>query len=202
MEIVDKITAKGLLIAQKHGLAALPEKNAIPLCEAIIDDFIRCQIEDLFEFQTLEQFINTENLFSRAALYTYGKGAEFALSHCVGQPLERIGYNFDDCMNSSISANIPAILLDQIKQYSAQILEMYNEMYSQNRVSQELLIKEGISFQDCLINILSVVFFMGKKVVLSLEINQKERMDFTNNTIDSKYDYDTYEEIYKETFNS
>ena len=79
---------------------------------------------------------------------------------------------------------------------------MYHEMYSQTSVSQELLIKEGISFQDCLIKILNGVFFMGKKVVLSLEINQKEHIDFTNNAIDSKYDYDTYEEIYKETFNS
>ena len=202
MEILDKITLKGLLIAQKHGLVELPEKKAIPFCEEIIEDFIRCQIEDLFEFQTLEQFINTENLFSRAALYTYGKAAEFALSHYVGEPLERIGYNFDDCMNSTVSTNIPATILNQINQYSEQILEMYREMYSQTRVSQELLIKEGISFHDCLFKILSGVFFIGKKVVLSLEIDQNESIDFTNNAIDVKYDYDTYKEIYKETIDA
>ena len=196
MEILDKITVKGLLIAQKHGLVELPENKVIPFCEEIIEDFIRRQIADLTEFQSLEQFINTENLFSRAALYTYGKGAELALSHYVSKPLERIGYNFHDCMKSTISANIPTVIINQLNQYSLPILEMYSSMYNETRVNQELFINAGISFNDCLFKILNAVFFMGKKVVLSLEMNEIQSMDLTNNTLDVPYDYDSYSENY------
>jgi hypothetical protein len=59
-------------------------------------------------------------------MYNYGKGAEFAFSHLLNNPIERIGYNFDECMTGSISELLPT----EIKEFvieNSNIKVVYSE---------------------------------------------------------------------------
>ena len=198
MKLLDNIAIKGLIIAQKNGLVNLPEKKEIPFCEEIIEDFLNRLIEDLFDFATITQYINNETLFSRAAVYSYGKGAEFALSHLYNSPLERIGYKFDNCMESKISDNFPPNILLEINKHIPVIKEMFQEMFQETKGSQEKYILAGITFGNCVFKMLSGVFFIGKKVGLSCEIENNGSMDFNYNDVNVNWDYDTYDNKYKE----
>ena len=198
MDTLTLITIKGLAVAKENGLFDLPEKYNIPFDEEIVADFINVQINDLFEFATLEQFLSNENLFARAFMYTYGKGVEFALAHIVSKPLKKIGYNFDHCMQGNGLSNIPVNFLSEINSHKSILICMYNEMYGATRGSQERLINEGIRFSDCMTKVLNSAFYIGKRVALSLDINKNEIIDFSDNEVDIKYDYDNYNQNYSE----
>jgi hypothetical protein len=199
MTPLDLIAAKGLAKAEELILHSLIEKIAIPKFEEITENFIYCLIDDLGDFLTLEQYLDTKELYSKAATYCYGKGAEFALSHRIKKPIERIGYNFDHCMQSEISAAIPPPLLNQITIHTNAILDIYFNMYQMVSQNQEQLICTGIPFDKCLLRIFSVLFFIGKKVSLSLKMDEDIVIDFTASTIDVKYNYDTYDGKYTES---
>lgn len=199
MTAFDKIIVSGLAKAEEFSLNSLTEKIQISFNEDITENFINGMIEDLNEFQTLEQFPNTKNLFLKAAIYTYGKGTNFALSYRINKPIDKIGYNFDDCMTANFSEKIPEVVSLQIARYKKKIIDIYNEMYSTVKENQEVLIQEGKTFNDCLFRILSGVFFLGKKVGLSIDIDENTYIDFSSNKIDIKYDYDTYDEKYKDS---
>lgn len=198
MNTLTSMALKGLAIAKKNGLVALPEKHKILFDENITKNFIKEQITDLFEFATLEQFLSNENLFARAFMYTYGKGAEWAISHIVNKPLKRIGYDFDNCMRGNGTDNIPSDLLIKINSNSRVLLEMYNEMFEVTRGNHEKLINEGFSFENCMLKALNVAFYIGKRVVLSLDVDKNKIIDFSSNDFDSKYDYDNYDQKYSE----
>lgn len=198
MNTLTSIALKGLAVAKENGLVAIPEKYKILFDEDLIKNFIKVQITDLFEFATLEQFLSNENLFARAFMYTYGKGAELAISHIVHKPLKRIGYDFDNCMRGNGTVNIPSDLLIKISSNSSVLLKMYNEMFEVTRGSQEKLINEGSSFEDCMFKTLNVAFNIGKRVALALDVDKNIIMDFNSNDYDSKYDYDNYDQKYSE----
>lgn len=198
MDLLESITIKGLIIAKENGLLDLPEKKEIPFDEEIIKDFINRVIDDLFEFATLEQYINNETLFERAAVYVFGKGLELSLSHLCGSPLERIGYDFDDCMQSKISDTLPPNILNDVNKFIPVIKKMFHAMFQETRGSQEKFIEAGITFGNCVFKMLSGIFFAGRKVGLSFELDKNVSIDFSGNTLDSPYDYDTYDSKYKE----
>lgn len=198
MNTLEKIMLEGIQIAQEHGLNTLPEKEQIPFSEEVIEDFIDRQIEDLFEFSTLEQF-EYKNMFTRAFMYTYGKGGEFALSHRLGKPMERIGYNFHDCMKGKIATTIPDNLRFNLNKNSSTMLQMYDNMYEATKVGTEQLLKEGLNYGNCIFKILSGGFFWGRKIMLSFDIDKKVEIDFDASQKDKKYDYDNYNNDYSES---
>jgi hypothetical protein len=199
MKTLDAIRLKGFEIAQKHGLISLPELRKIPTSDDIIADFIEIQIEDLSDFLTIMSFSNFENLFVRAFMYTYGKGAEFALSHLMNTPLNRIGYNFDECMTGTISNLIPIELKHNVNKYSVVMLEMYSEMFALTKGSQEKIISEGDNFGKAILVILNGAFYFGTRTILSQEIRENLKIDFSVNNEDIKYDYDNYNQNYNES---
>lgn len=198
MDLLENIMIKGLAIAKENGILDLPEKKEIPFDEEIIEGFINRVIDDLFEFATLEQYINNETLFERAAVYVYGKGVVFALSHLCNSPLERIGYNFDDCMQSKISEILPQSVSNDVNKFIPVIQKMFHTMFQETKGSQEKFIVARITFGNCIFKMLSGVFFAGRRVGLSFEIDGNVSLDFSDNTLDSPYDYDTYDSKYKE----
>ncbi|GAA4026370.1 hypothetical protein GCM10022386_07220 [Flavobacterium cheonhonense] len=198
MNLLDTIAIKGLTVAKENGLLDLPEKKEIPFDEEIIEDFLNRVIDDLFEFATLEQYVSNETLFARATVYVYGKGVEFALSHICNTPLERISYNFDDCMQSKIPDSLPHSILNDVNTFIPVVKEMYRVMFQETKGSQEKFIVAGITFRNCIFKILSGVFFAGRKVGLSIVIDENNAIQNSNTNSDSKYDYDTYDSRYKE----
>lgn len=198
MNLLDTIAIKGLTVAKENGLLDLQEKKAIPFDEEIIEDFLDRVIDDLFEFATLEQYINNETLFERAAVYVYGKGVEFALLHLCNSPLERISYSFDDCMQSKLPDSLPHSILNVTNKFKPVVKEMYRVMFQETKGSQEKFIVAGITFGNCIFKILSGVFFAGRKVGLSVVIDENNAIQLSNTNSDSKYNYDTYDSRYKE----
>lgn len=198
MNTLTLMALKGLVVAKENDINTSPEKYKISFDEAITKNFIKGQINDLFEFATLEQFLSHQNLFARAFMFTYGKAAEFAISHIVNKPLKRIGYDFDNCMRGNGTSNIPSDLLIKINAYSSILLRMYTEMFEVTRENQEKLINEGFNFEDCMVRILNIAFLTGKRVALSHDIDKNAIIDFSSNDYDSKYDYDNYSKKYSE----
>ena len=197
MDTLTALTFTGLAIARQDGLLDLPEKHEIPFDEEIVADFIQTMVEDLFDFARLTQFVDNHNLFARAFMYTYGKGAEFALSHMLQSPLKQIGYDFDSCMKGIGTENIPLHLLFRINGHASTLLTMYEEMYQITREGQSSLIAEGFTFGDCAKKMLNGAFFVGKRVAQSFDLDGSEQIDFSGNAANVKYDYDNYDQKYK-----
>ena len=196
MNAYDKIAFAGISKAEEYGITRLKEKIEIPFLEDIAEDFINTIIDDLNEFLTLEQYPDAKRLYELASLYTFGKGAEFALSFRLNTPLNRIGYDFNDCMQSNIGKGFPESVSAQISDHSGEISEVFYAMYKETSKHQYELISNGISFNNCLFRMLSGTFFLGRKVGLSLEIENTVEVDFSANDYDVKYDYDSYDQSY------
>ncbi|MBA0882346.1 hypothetical protein [Flavobacterium undicola] len=196
MDILEQITTKGLTIAKANGLLDLAENYTIPHDEDKLKAFIKTQAYDLSKFSTLEHFFSQENLFIRAFVYTYGKGFEFTLAYMIGEPLERIAYNFDDCMTSNGLKGLPNEIRKIAESKIYIIREMFTEMFEMTRDKQSQLTEAGITFEDCIIKILNEAFFIGRRIAISIELDSKMTIQLEAETEDSKYDYDNYDNRY------
>lgn len=196
MDILEQITSKGLTIAKANGLLDLVENYTIPHDEDKLKTFIKTQVYDLSKFSTLEHFFSQENLFIRAFVYTYGKGFEFALSYMIGEPLERIAYNFDDCMTSNGLKVIPNDIRKIAESKIYIIREMFTEMFEMTRDKQSQLTEAKITFEDCIIKILDEAFLIGCRIATSIELDSKMTIKLDAETEDSKYDYNNYDKRY------
>lgn len=196
MDILEQITSKGLTIAKANGLLDLVENYKIPYDEDKLKAFIKTQAYDLSKFSTLEHFFSQENLFIRAFVYTYGKGFEFALAYMIGEPFERIAYNFDDCMTSNGLKGLPNEIRKIAESKIYIIREMFTEMFEMTRDKQSQLTEAGITFEDCIIKILNEAFFIGRRIAISIELDSKMTIQLEAETEDSKYDYDNYDNRY------
>ena len=198
MTAYDKIAIVGMAKADEFGLIKLKEKIEIPFFEDMIENFINTIIEDIGEFLTLEQYTNTKKLYSFCATYCYGKGAEFALSHRINEPIQQIAYNFDNCMQGFITLGYPENIADKIIKHLDGINAVYEVMYLEIYKNQDELLHNDISFNNCLFRIFSCLFYMGKKVGLSMEIESDIHIDINANDFDIKYDYDNYDQKYSD----
>lgn len=196
MNLLEQITSKGATIAKANGLLDLPENYKIPDDEDKLNTFLKIQVYDLFKFLTLEHFFSQENLFIRAFVYTYGKGFEFALAYMIGEPLEKISYNFDECMTSNGLKALPAAIRKIADSKIYIIREMFTEMFEMTREHESQLKEAGIKFEDCIIQILNEAFFIGRRIAVSIELDSKTSIQLNLETKDSKYDYDNYDKRY------
>lgn len=196
MDFLETITLKGLTVSKQNGLLDLPEIYQIPFDEEKTKEFIQIQITDLFEFSTLEQFFSYENLFLRAFNYSYGKGFEFALSYMIGEPLERIGYDFDECMNGNGLTAVPEKFAEIAQTHLYILREIFTEMFEMTKGSQSKLIDAGITFPDCVIKILNGAFFLGRRVAVSCDLQNYGAIHLKSDISDKKYDYDSYDQRY------
>lgn len=199
MTTIEQIRFKGIEIASKKGLIDLEEKVQIPINNEIIEDFIEILERDLMDFSTIECFSNYENLFVRAFLYCYGKGAEYTFSLLLNKPLEKIGYDFDECMTGTISNEIPNSLRSQLNEKTGIMIEMYESMFQLTKGSQEKIISEGTNFSTCIFTILNGGFYWGSKIILAYFTNEDLNSMFNPKTVDKKYDYDKYNNNYQES---
>lgn len=196
MELLEQITKKGLVIAQVNGLFDLPENYNIPDDDDKLKEFLKIQLLNLSKFSTLEHFFSQENLFIRAFVYTYGKGFEHAIACIIGEPLERIGYNFDDCMTSNGLKAIPNTIRKIADEKIYIIREMFTEMFEATREKKRLLTAAGITFEDAMLQILNTAFFIGSRIAVSIELDSKMTISLNVVTQDSLYDFTNYDKRY------
>lgn len=196
MNLLEQITNKGSAIAQANGLLNLAENYIIPDDEEKLAAFLKIQVYDLSKFLILEHFFNKENLFIRAFVYTYGKGFEFALAYMIGEPLDRITYDFDECMTSNGLKALPTDIRKIADSKIYIIREMFTEMFEMIREQQSQLTEAGIKFEDCMIQILKEAFFIGRRIAASIELSSKMSIQLNTETQDYRYDYDNYDKRY------
>ena len=199
MTKIEQIRFKGIEIASEKKLIDLEEKVQMPINNKIIEDFIEILERDLMDFSTIECFSNYENLFVRAFLYCYGKGAEYTFSLLLNKPLEKISYDFDECMTGTISNEIPNSLRTQLNEKTGIMIEMYESMFQLTKGSQEKIISEGANFPICVFTILNGGFYWGSRIVLGTFTNEDLNSVFNPKAVDKKYDYDTYNNNYQES---
>jgi hypothetical protein len=126
MNTIEKIRQIGANIAYENEIFGEHRIDEIPESFEIVDDFIDRVKDDLFEFNTLEQFDNSYfNLFNRAFMYVYGKDAEFALFNRLGFKVSRINYAFDQAMQGICGERLPNHIRFHINKKSSLMLDMY-----------------------------------------------------------------------------
>jgi hypothetical protein len=199
MTTIEQIRFQGIEIATKKGLIDLEEKVQIPISNEMIEDFIKILERDLMDFSASECFSNYENLFARAFLYSYGKGAEYAYSHLLNKPLEKIAYDFNECMTGTISKAITNNLRSQLNKKTGIMIEIYESMFQLTKGSQEKIILEGANFDMCVFTILNGGFYWGLRIVLATFTNEDLNSVFKPEVLDKKYDYENYNNNYQES---
>jgi hypothetical protein len=199
MNTLDSIRETGTQVAYKYGIYEQPKFEEISLPNDLIEDFIGRVEKDLFKFFTLQQF-DTDyfNLFSRAFMYVYGKGAEFAYFTRTGNNISRINYDFDKAMQGVCGEKLPDDVRFRINQKASAMLEMYVQMYEHTRGSQDKIISEGLNFRDCIYTILNGAFFYGTYVCLTVPISGDDNTNhYEEPQNDKPYNNATYNKRYQ-----
>ena len=198
MNTLEKIRKIGYNIALENEIFVNYKIEDSNIAYETIDDFIERIKNDFFKFQTLESFDPISyNLFGRAFMYVYGKGAEFAFFSRLGNQIPTISYNFDKAMHGICGENLPDHFLFNINRKSSTMLEMYAQMFNETRGAQEKMTYEGIGFCDCISTILIGAFICGNELGLKVNINDEARKLIYIQEKDSPYDYNSYNQTYK-----
>ena len=198
MTTLEQIRQTGATIAFENEIFGNKKIEDISLSNEIVEDFIERVKNDLFEFNTLEQFDNTYfNLFSRAFMYVYGKGAEVAFYSRLNNSISKINYEFDKVMQGVCGEKLSDHLRFRVNRKSSAMLDMYFQMFQHTRGSQEKIISENITFGDCISTILNGAFFCGLETCLTTELSKEDRSFNYKAENDKPYDNDTYDQKYK-----
>jgi hypothetical protein len=198
MNTIEKIRLTGVTVAIATNVLGNPKIEDVNLPNEIIEDFITRVKNDLFEFNYFNQFdARNFNLFARAFIYVYGKGAEFAFHNRIGNSISRIDYNFDSAMQAKCCETLPEHLRFQINNKTNEMLNIYIQMFELTKGTQEIIISEGLNFDDCISTILSGAFYLGKEVCSTLEFIGKDNFVKFDEKHDEPYDYDNYDQNYK-----
>ncbi len=198
MTTLELIKQTGAGVAFENEIIANKNNQDISIPNGLAEDFILRVKSDLFEFNTLEQFDYTHcNLFNRAFIYVYGKGAEAAFFSKLGNSILKINYEFDKLMKGICGEKLPDHILLCLNKKSSAMIDMYVKMFQLTRGSQEKMISENITFQDCISTILSAAFFYGFEVCLTCEFIEKDKLTKYPEESDVPYNYNTYDQKYK-----
>ncbi len=198
MSIIEKIRETGTTIALENQIFGNEKIDTINISNIVIQDFIDRLITDLLEFNTMEQFdAEYSNLFNRAFMYCYGKGAEIALYCRLGNTITKINYEFDKAMQGICAENLPEHLRFKINSKSNAMLEMYYQMFQQTKGSQSKMISENVSFENCISTILNEAFFCGLEICLINKLSEEDKAIKYKEEQDKPYDYDNYNQKYK-----
>lgn len=198
MTTLEQIRQTGAKIAFENEIFGKEHLDNTILPNALAEDFIKRMVTDFFEFNTLEQFDYTHlNLFSRAFMYSYGKGAEIALFTRLGNSVPTINYEFDKAMEGICGEGLSDHLRLCINKKSSTMLDMYLQMFQHTRGSQEKVLSENVSFEDCISTILNGAFFCGFEIGVTTELTEKDTIIKYQENQDTLYNYDSYDQKYK-----
>lgn len=197
MNTLDSIRDIGTRVAYENGIFDQPKLEEVTLPNDLIEDFIKRVETDLFEFATLEQFADYFNLFHRAFMYIYGKGAAFCYFTRIGIIIDRLSYDFDEAMQGICGGHLPVHIRFRVNQKASAILEMYIQMFEHTRAAQDKIIAEGLNFENCIHTMLNGAFFYGTYICMTLPISESDHTRYSEPLDDKPYDYDTYDNNYQ-----
>ena len=196
--ILEDIRKTGARIAFENEIFGKEKIEKINLTAEVVEDFILRVQKDLFEFNTFEQFDSSSfNLFNRAFMYVYGKGAEAALFCRLGNSITYISYEFDKAMQGVRGEKLSENLKSCVNEKSNVMMKMYSQMFQHTRGSQEKMISENTTFPDCITAILSGAFICGTEIVSTTKLLDEDRSINYQEEVDMPYDYDNYKQIYR-----
>jgi hypothetical protein len=197
MNSLDRIILVSNAIAERNGLKDLKKVELVQPDSELVEAFVNKLVTDLLDFDTLEQFDpHYDNLFARAFIYMFGKGAEYAFCWRTGEPIDQIDYNFHECMQAKCADRLPEdVRLVLYKQMSG-MLDMYVAMFEATKGSQEENIANGISFQNMMVRVVSGAFFWGKELIETVELSESHFGHEISEREDVPYDYDNYSNDY------
>jgi hypothetical protein len=197
MNSLDRIMLVSNAIAERKGIKSLKKIEVVKPDSEVVEAFVNKVVTDLFEFDTLEQFDSKyDNLFGRAFIYMFGKGAEYAFCWRTGEPIGRIAYSFHDCMQAKCADQLPEDIRTVLYKQMSGMLDMYVAMFEVTKGSQEENIADGISFHDMMFKTLSGAFFWGKELIETIELNEAHFEHEVSEKEDEPYDYDNYSNDY------
>jgi hypothetical protein len=198
MNTLDRIRQTGFAIATSKGVIGQHKEAIIPFVEELVEDFIHRLLDDFFTFNTSEQFDGSYfNLFSRAYMYVYGKGAEYAFFTRLGHDVTRIDYSFDEAMRGVCAHLLPERVRFQFYKTMSAVLDMYVAVFELTRGPQERIISEGLSFPKCMYTILSGAFFCGRERILGMVLTAEDESVTYADREDAPYDYDSYNQSFQ-----
>lgn len=198
MTIQDEIRLKGITLASEFQILENKKLHEITYSTEIVYEFIERLLDDILEFNTLNQFdLSYQNLCNRAYMYCFGKGAEVAFFDRMGYDMTYISYDFDKLMQGVCGEKLPDALRFKVHQKSSALLEIYTQQFQMTKGSLERMISEGLTFNNLIYTILNGAFFYGVEIALRSELTAEDKLASFQEEIDNPYDYDTYDQRYK-----
>ncbi|MFA6335933.1 MAG: hypothetical protein WCX48_10375 [Bacteroidales bacterium] len=198
MDSLNIIRLSGAKVAFDNKILGLPFIESMSAPEDIAKDFIDRIKDDLLKFNTVRQFDHTYfNLFVRAFMYAYGKGAEYAFFIRTGNMVSRIDYDFDKTMHGKCGENLPDSFRFELNAKSSVIIEMYVQMFRAIKDSHEQLISEGLNFEHVISVVLSAAFFWGQAICCTVELSEVDKSIAYQPENDKPYDSKSYTQNYK-----
>ena len=198
MNTLDKFRLAGFEVAAREGIVGGEKLADVPPASDEVDD-LECRVMDnLNEFNTFEQFDGEGyDLFRRAFLYLFGKGAEYAFFARMDYELPRFPYHFDEAMRGQGATKLPEYVRTQLDHKRPGLLAMYEAMATYVRTSRAERSETGPNFNHCMYTVLSGSFYCGREYMLTLEPREEDgNFAFDESEEDVPYDPDTCEHAY------
>ena len=198
MSALDKIRLAGFEVAAREGIVGGEKLADVPPASDAVDDLVCRMMDDLNAFNTLAQFdAEGYDLFRRAFLYLFGKGAEYAFFARMDYDLLRFPYRFDEAMRGQGTTKLPAYVRAQLEQKRPGLLAMFAAMEAYIRGSREERSEEGPTFLHCMYTVLSGAFYFGREYMLTLDPQEEDgHFAFDEDEEDVPHDPDAEEHPY------
>lgn len=175
MNALDTIRLAGYQVAAREGIVGGEKLDDVPLASDAVDDLVCRVMDDLFAFNTLTQFdAEGYDLFRRAFLYLFGKGAEYVFFARMEYDMPRLPYHFDEAMRGQMATRVPAYVRAQLEQKRPGLLAMFDAMAASIQGSREERSEAGPTFSQCMYTVLSGSFFFGREFMLTLEPQEED----------------------------
>ena len=193
MTELNELRMAGYEVARRVGLVGGKKLMEVPFASEVVDDLVCRVMDDFFWFNTSEQFDpQGYELFRRAFLYLFGKGAEYAFFARLGYEIPRISYRFEEAMRGQGAKTLPGYVREQLKAKTAGVFTVYEAMVAEARSLQAEHGESGVDFPRCMYVVLSGAFFYGREYTLALKTREEDGNFAFEEEEDEGYDPDAY----------
>lgn len=188
--VFDAATQKGILGGEKLA--------DVPFVSEVVDDLVCRVMDDLYQYNTFAQFDpECYDLFRRAFLYLFGKGAEYAFFARMEYEMPRFPYHFDAFMRGQGATKLPEYVRAQLDHQRTSLLAVYEAAVAFISGSRAERRDAGLELPRCMYVVLSGAFFCGREFMLTLEPQEEDgNFAFDEDEVDMPYDPDSSKYTY------
>ena len=198
MNALDKLRLVVFEAATQEGIVGGEKLADVPFASEVVDDLVCRVMDDLYTYNALSQFDpECYDLFRRAFLYLFGKGAEYAFFARMEYEMPRFPYRFDEFMRGQGGTKLPKYVRAQLDHQRSGVLAVYEaavDFISGSRAERR---DAGPDLSRCMYVVLSGAFFYGREFMLTLEPQEEDgNFAFDEDEEDAPYDPDTCKYTY------